>query len=464
MHQGRCSLPADESGRIMDRLAGLEKIIRPEDVQQALAATGRVNSRSCRLTHEVTMWVVLAIGLFTELPIRQVFKHTRRLRRGEESPHRSSLCVARQRLGVAPVRQLFTQVVHPLAQPDTPGAFYRGFRLMGIDGVVLDVPDSDANATTFGRPSAGPRGEGAFPQIRKLSLVELGTHVEVAFVVRPYTSGEQSMVDALLRHLTPEMLLLWDRGFFSYGLWKKLDARGVKVLARVKSGLILRPIRNLADGSYIAKIYKSGYDRKKDRDGIEVRVIRYALDDPQRVGHGEEHVLITNLFDEQLYPAAELILLYHERWEEELTFDEQKTHQDPRRATKPAQLRSETPAGVIQEVYALSLGHFVTRALMFEAAQTVGLDPDRLSFLGCFQILKCRLPECNSSTPQTFAEWYDGLLWEMQCERTDDEVRRNRINPRVIKRKMSKWKKKRPEHRRPPTLKKPFMETVVMIR
>ena len=179
-----------------------------------------------------------------------------------------------------------------------------------------------------------------------------------------------------------------------------------------------------------------------------MRVIRYTLDDPQRVGHGEVHTLITNLFDEDLYPAEELIMLYHERWEQELVYDEQKTHQDPPRATKPAHLRSETPAGVIQEVYALALGHFVTRALMFEAAATVGLDTDRLSFLGCFQILKCRLPECDSSTPGRFEQWYRGLLWEMQLERTDDEVRRNRINPRVVKRKMSKFKKKRPEHRR----------------
>ena len=200
------------------------------------------------------------------------------------------------------------------------------------------------------------------------------------------------MVAALLRHLTSEMLLLWDRGFFSYELWQQLIARGVKVLARVKSRLILRSIRHLADGSYLAKIYKNAYDREKDRDGIVVRVIRYTLDDPQRVGHGEEHVLITNLFDENLYPAMELIILYHERWEEELVFDEQKTHQDPRRATKPAQLRSETPAGVIQEIYALSLGHFVIRSLMFEAAATVGLDPDRLSFTGCFQILKMPAP------------------------------------------------------------------------
>ena len=169
-------------------------MIRPEDVQQAVTATGRVNSRSCRLTHEVVLWVVLAMGLLTDLPIRQVFKAARRLRKGEESPHRSSLCVARQRLGVAPVRHLFLQVVRPLARPETPGAFYGGLRLMGLDGTIFDVPDSEANAAVFARPSAGPRGEGAFPQVRKLSLVELGTHVEVAMVVRSSAHGEPAMV------------------------------------------------------------------------------------------------------------------------------------------------------------------------------------------------------------------------------------------------------------------------------
>ena len=82
---------------------------------------------------------------------------------------------------------------------------------MGIDGMVLDVPDSAANAAAFSRPSAGPRGDGAFPQVKKLSLVELGTHVEVAFVVKHGHCGERAMVDGLLRHLTPEMLLLLDR-------------------------------------------------------------------------------------------------------------------------------------------------------------------------------------------------------------------------------------------------------------
>ena len=460
--QGHCTLPQDDSGRVLDRLAGLEQVISDESVRQALRATGRVGQRACKLTYEISMWIVLAMGIFTDVPIRQVFKYSRRLRVGENSPHRSSLCVARQRLGVAPIRHLFQTTVRPLAQPDTPGAFYRGLRLVAIDGVVYNTPDTEANDKAFGRPSGGDRGMGAFPQVRKVSLVEVGTHVELAFVLKRLACGETTAMEGLWRHIPVSSLLLEDRGFFSYKQWKRALSENVAVLARVKNGLILKPIRKLNDGSYLAKIYPTSYDRKKDRRGIEVRVIRYKLDDPQRVGHDEEHVLMTTLLDEPLYPASELIPLYHERWEEEMTFDEQKTHQDPRRATKPAHLRSQTPEGVVQEMYALSLAHFVIRALMFEASEAIGLDSDRLSFTGCFQILKCRLPECDTRTPQTFQAWYDGLLWEMQQEQT--EPRRNRINPRVIKQKMSKWKKKRPEHRPAPKPTKTFTETVVMIR
>ena len=141
-------------------------------------------------------------------------------------------------------------------------------------------------------------------------------------------------------------------------------------------------------------------------------------------------------------------------------FDEQKTHQDPIRAEKPAQLRSETPDGVRQELYALSLAHFVVRALMVEAARPLNLDPDRLSFTGCFRVLKCRLPECQHHTPQSFADWYRALIWELQHEQLPP--RHNRINPRVIKRKMSKWPKKRAKHKSSPRLAKRFTDTIVM--
>ena len=160
MRQGCCQLPAAVPGKVLDRLLLLEQVIGPDGVQQALRDTACFDSRSCTLTREVTFWIVLAMGIWTELPIRQVFKAARRLRAGEATPHRSSLCVARQRLGLAPVRRLFAQTVRPLATPDTPGAFYKGWRLMALDGTVESVPDSEANAAAFGYPDGGHRGRG----------------------------------------------------------------------------------------------------------------------------------------------------------------------------------------------------------------------------------------------------------------------------------------------------------------
>jgi hypothetical protein len=408
MDEESISLPVGATARILDRLLLLEKIIGPQHVRQALHDTGCFDSRRCLLSREVIFWVVLAMGILTELPIRPVFKYARRLRPDDATPDRSSLCQARQRLGLAPLRRLFQLLVRPLATPQTPGAFYHGWRLMALDGSVYNVFDSPANAHAFGRPSAGPRGDGAFPQVRKLSLVEVGTHVEIAFVakgIKEPGSSEQRLAPGLFRHLQPDMLLLWDRGFFGYPLWKQIVTTGCQLLARVNSTQVLRPLRHLADGSYLAKIYPCESARNRDEQGLPVRVIRYTLDDPQRVGHGEEHVLLTTLLDGERYPAKELALLYHERWEIELVFDEQKTHQNPWRVNKSADLRSQTPHGVLQELYALSLGHFVVRSVMVQAAAVEGLDPDRLSFVGCLHILRCRLPECPEPSSASFTAW-----------------------------------------------------------
>jgi Insertion element 4 transposase N-terminal/Transposase DDE domain len=457
---GSCLLPADDAGRIMDRLAGLEKVIPPALLRQALDASKKVNERSCSLTHDVMLWVVLAMGLLTNMPIRQVFKHARRMRADEKSPARSSLCEARKRLGVEPVQALFDSVVRPLATPATPGAFYHGMRLTAFDGTTLNAPDSAANCAAFER-SNGARGQGAFPLVRKMTLVEVGTHVELALAMGGWQHSEAKLAASLVTKLPSDSLLMMDRGLFGFSLWKLVADAKIQVLARVSSVPILEPIRRLADGSFLAKIYSKSYDRVRDRNGIIVRVIEFTHQDPQRTGCGEKHRLLTTLLDAEKHPALELVCLYHERWEVELVFDEQKTHQDPRRASKPAHLRSETPEGVRQEVLALSLGHFVTRALMFEAAKTTDTDVDRLSFTGCLHILRCRLPECDARTPLTLSQWYAALLSEMSKE--DIEPRRNRVNPRVVKQKMSKFKKKRRCHRGIPPLKQTFAEVVVIL-
>ena len=146
---------------------------------------------------------------------------------------------------------------------------------------------------------------------------------------------------------------------------------------------------------------------------------------------------------------------YHERWEEELAIDEIKTHQRERPV-----LRSETPRGVVQEIYGLLLAHDLVRSLMQQAAAGQQIDPDRLSFTNTLKILRCRLPECPRSQ-RGRRRWYRDLIDEISEEII--EPRRNRINPRVIKKKMSRWKKKQPEHRRYPQPHKEFREAVVML-
>jgi hypothetical protein len=118
--QGCSTLPTADDGRILDRLAGLEKVIPPELIQQALIDTNCVNGRACKVTHELMMWVLLAMGLYTDVPIKQVFKNSRRMQSGERTPGRSTLCEAKQRLGVEPVRRLFELVVCPLATVAQP--------------------------------------------------------------------------------------------------------------------------------------------------------------------------------------------------------------------------------------------------------------------------------------------------------------------------------------------------------
>jgi len=439
-----------------DRLSGLHRIIPRHLIRQALKESGKDRSVCCRLPAPFMVHFVLALGLFCRDCYRQVFRSLRRWTVAGV-PGRSTLCEARKRLGVRPLVLLARRTVRLLAEHGTPGCFYRDMRLMAIDGFVVDVPDTPVNERVFGRPESD-RGRSAFPQVQVTALCELGTHVIYQWLLKPCTWDERPMADRLLRFLQSDMLLLWDRNFFSYDRVKAVIATGAHLLARINNWPIFRPIQTLSDGSFLAKAYANPNDRDHDRDGIVVRIIEYTLDDPNRPGKAEKHRLLTTLLDEKLDPAITLIELYHQRWEEELAIDEIKTHE----LERPA-LRSQTPAGVIQELYALLLDHFIVRVLMFEASrrQEKPLDPRRLSFTGTIKILRCRLPECPKSKAAQ-RRWWEELLEEIGEERI--EKRRNRINPRVIKRICSKWRIKRPCHRHYPQPTKSFREGIVMLR
>ncbi len=437
-----------------ERTRALQRILPRARVEDVLARAGRDRSPCSRLPGWFMVWFIVALGLFSRDCYRQVFRWLQPYRPGGVPP-RSTFCEARRRLGLAPLRLLARVVVRLLGRPETPGAFYRGMRLMALDGFTVDLPDTPRNARAFGRPG-GRRAPGAFPQARVLTLCETGSHVLWRWRIRPCHVGEVTMAHRLLRYLQPDMLLLWDRNFLSSRTLAEVRKTKAHLLARVKSNWIFEPTRVLPDGSFLAKMYASPKDRRDDRDGIAVRIIEYTLDDPNRSSSGEVHRLLTTLLDSDSDPAETLIVLYHERWEEELAIDELKTHQRERPV-----LRSQTPRGVIQELYGLLLGHYVVRVLMQEAAKRQAIGPQRLSFTATLKILRCRLAECPRSRPGR-SRWYEALLREIGEEILPE--RRNRINPRVIKRKMSNWRKKRPEHRHYPQPTKEFREAIVMRR
>jgi hypothetical protein len=448
----RCLLGLIEHQPTDRRVAALKRVIPQSTVRAALRQSGRAGRACPRLPLWLTVWLVLGMGLFGADSLRAIFKRLQPYRPGA-TPGGNTIAQSRLALGLLVFRILARLVVKLLCEPGTPGAFYRGMRLMALDGFVLDLPDTPENDRAFGRPRSG-RSPGAFPQARVVALCEVGSHAFWRWLVKPFWRGEATMAPYLLGQLEPGMLVLFDRNLLSFRDVSQVLARKAHLLARAASNRILEPAEVLSDGSCLAKMYRTEYDRKKGRNGTVVRVIEYELSDPNRPTKEKAHRLVTTLLDAEAYPALDLVGLYHRRWEQELSIDELKTHQKERPT-----LRSKTALGVVQEIEGLMLAHYCVRAVMAEAARERGSDPRRLSFTGTLRILRLRLAEAPKSPP-AFRRWWQMLLLEVGEEELPP--RRDRVNPRVIKKQVSKWPKKRPHHRNPPRPSMPFRESIVI--
>jgi Transposase DDE domain len=298
---------------------------------------------------------------------------------------KSSITKARRRLGPAPLAELYRRVAQPLAEPGQPGCFYRGHRLVSLDGTTLDLPDTPDLESRFGRPSAS-RGKCGFPQLRLVALAETGTHAVFAAAFDRYATGETTLARRLLDQLRPGMLCLADRAYVGFGRWRQATAGGAGLLWRLRVNQVLPCVTALPDGSFLSRLYASPDRRRRDEDGIAVRVIEYWLDGVP--GAKPLYRLVTNLLDPDAAPAAELAALYHERWEAERIFYEIKVTLPGRRLM----LRSRRADLCEQEVYGLLLVHFALRRLMVQAARTADKDPDTLSFLHTVCVVRRQVP------------------------------------------------------------------------
>jgi hypothetical protein len=390
-----------EGSRITDyiSLGVITKTFPLQRVRAVLAATGKASQRERDLPAHVVVYYAIALGLYMQSSYREVL---RCLLEGVQwlldpavtlkVAGNSGISQARTRLGWEPLQQLHDAVVQPIAVAATKGAWYRGLRLVSIDGSTMEVPDEAANDQAFGRPGAS-RGESAFPQLRFVSLVENGTHVLFGTQQGPYATGEITLAKAVVGALRKGMLCLGDRNFFGFPLWTQARSTGADLLWRIKAKARLPAEQPLPDGSYLSRFYASNQDRRHQRNGLRVRVIEYRL-------HGVRDAesiyrLVTTLLDPARAPAAELAALYHERWAIETALAELKTHL---RGAKLV-LRSKTPDLVRQEFYGLMMAHFAVRGLMHEAALKADTDPDQLSFLHAVRVVRRKLAAAHAIPP-----------------------------------------------------------------
>lgn len=391
-------------------LQALQAALPDEVIEAAIEATGTREQRRRRLPTRLVVTLVVAMGLWATESVRHalaaVVDGWRESAAGSASgwrlPSTAAIVRARRRVGARLLRVLFRTVAGPVATPGTPGAFMGGLRLMAVDSTTLEVADTPANDRAFGRPTA-QRGTSAFPQLRVVALIEIGTHVLCDVVLRPCRAGETPAGRRLLRSVGPDMLLLWDRNFHSFEMVRATRARGAHFLGRAKTHLVFEPTEILADGSFLAAVYPTPYDRLRRLGGIPVRIIEYALDTPAGPGR-ERYRLVTSLLDERAFPATRLAAAYHERWEIETTLDELKVHQ----WAHPRPLRSQHPREVVQETYGLLLAHLAIRTLMHQAALQQGLDPDQLSFTGALRVLRRAIPRAQRTQPNLFPLFASG--------------------------------------------------------
>ena len=370
----------------------LTRVFPPGLVDEVIAEVGRTERRHRSLPARVMAYFSIGMALYSEGSYEDVLAQltdglswASGWRESYAPPSKSAIFQARARLGPEPLAALFARVAKPIGGRATPGVWLAGRRLVAVDGTCLDVADTPANAGFFGRPGVNKGEQAAFPQARIVALAECGTHAMFAARIGTYAESETALTGSLLAEVTPGMLLLADRGFFSYALWRRAAGTDADLLWRVrtdKAGPKPSHVQDLPDGSWLAQLRRSTPAAARREEPMPVRVIDYTIDDGR--DNPTAYRLFTTLLDPDEAPAVDLAAAYTQRWEIELAFDELKTHQRGPRTV----LRSKSPDLVLQEIWGHLCCHYAIRSLMTEAAEHSGRDPDRVSFVAALRITR----------------------------------------------------------------------------
>jgi hypothetical protein len=411
-----------------------------EWIEEALFATGTASVRRRRLPAEQVLWLVIGIALMRNESVERVAalldialpSKTGRL----AVP--SSLVQARQRLGEEPVEYLFSATASKWSSRSAEADRWRGLAVYAMDGSTVRVPDSHENWDAFGgQVGTTKRAGSAYPTVHVVGLMAVRSHVLAALRFGSYATGEVTLARELWPDIPANSLTIVDRNFLIAADLNRLTGDGTnrQWLTRAKSTARLRTIQRFAPGDELVEIELSRQTRRAS-PGLPqtwvARAIRY-----RRKGF-RPSMLLTSLTDPEKYPRAEVVDLYHERWEIELGYDEIKTHMLAREEA----IRSRRPEGVRQELWAIGLAYNLVRLEMERAAEEAGVPPTRISFVNALSML-CHAWVVWSTPPLAPGRIPSALLDLRQRLRLLLlPQRRERRYPRVVKLKMSNYDKK----------------------
>jgi hypothetical protein len=413
----------------------------PEWIEDALVVTGSASIRRRRLPAEQVLWLVLGMALMRNESIERVAALLNLALPSSKGRlvARSALAQARQRLGPEPLEYLFCATGTEWSTRSAEAHRWKGLALYAMDGTTVRVPDSAENWSEFGgQVGNGKRAGSAYPTARLVALMAVRSHTLTAMHFGSYKTGEVTLARELWPAIPSDSLIIVDRNFLIAADLNRLCGGETNRhwLTRAKSTVRLKTLRRFAPGDELVEIQLSARTHRENPDVPErwiARAIRY-----RRKGFPPS-TLLTSLTDADKYPRSEIVELYHERWEIELGYDEIKTHMLAREET----IRSRTPAGVRQELWAIGLAYNLVRLEMERAAEAAGVVPTRISFVNALSMIAhmwvvwSTPPLAPGRIPAALIDLRQRLSLLVLPDR-----RPQRRYPRAVKIKMSNYDKK----------------------
>ena len=416
-------------------------------IGEALLGTDTVTLRRRRLPAEQMVWLVIGMALMRDRPITDVVRQLDlALPQGKSrSVAPSSVAQARARLGAEPMEWLFGRSAEAWAHASADRRRFRGLALYGVDGSTLRIPDSEKNRAHFGGHSAGgDRGESGYPIVKLAALMALRSHLLARVSFGPCRTDERVYAATLWSSVPDNSLVLMDRNFLQANVLVPLMSAGNNRhwLTRTKSTTKYRVLEQLGPGDCLVEMTVTSAARKKDPSlprSFVARAIQY-----ERRGFRPQ-MLLTSLIDAKALPADELRVLYHERWELELGYDELKTEMLQREEA----IRSKSPEAVRQELFGIFIAYNLVRLEMERIADETGVEPIRISFVAALRLIVeewgwATITGSPGAIPRHLADLRDKIRRFVLPPR-----RSERAYPRAVKIKMSSYARKRPSSPNP---------------